>query len=230
MKKRKNFSKIITVGITGYKDKQWRDKLKEIEKFKISRASLFLERFTKRQRDKIYRALLKSKIKEIPLVHIRNDMTRDELVFLAKNYNQPYFTIHESGFKYLDKWRGFHKNLYLEMNYDNYVSAKVKVEKIGGFCVDLAHFKAGEEKFSKDFEYVAFIAETKNKKKYFKCNHISGYSFARNSDLHTPKNLKDFDYLKTLPEFLFGDVMAIEVDNSIAEQLKFKEYISKILN
>jgi len=227
MEKRKNLSKIITVGITGYKDRHWQDKLKEIEKLKISRASLFLERFTKRQRDKIYQALLKSKIKEIPLVHIRNDMTRDELIFLAEKYHQPYFTIHESSFKYLDKWRGFHKNLYLEMDYDNYVSAKVKVEKVGGFCVDLAHFKAGEEKFSKDFEYVI---EMKNKKQYFKCNHISGYSFAGNHDIHAPKNLKDFDYLETLPKFLFGDVMAIEVDNSIAEQLKFKKYLVKILN
>ncbi len=227
MKKREKFSRIITVSITGYRDEQWRSKLKEIEKFKISRASLFLERFTKRQRDKIYQALLKSKIKEIPLVHIRNDMARDELVFLAKKYRRPYFTIHESSFKYLDKWRGFHKNLYLEMNYDNYVSAKVKVGKVGGFCVDLAHFKAGEEKFSKDFEYVV---EMRKKEQYFKCNHISGYSFARNSDIHFPKNLKDFDYLKTLPEFLFGDVMAIEVDNGIAEQLKFKDYLVKMLS
>ena len=40
------------------------------------------------------------------------------------------------------------------MNFDNFVSKKVKVEKIGGFCVDLAHFKVAMEKLSKDFEYV----------------------------------------------------------------------------
>ena len=227
MKKQSKFSKIITVSITGYSDRQWQSKLKEIEKFKISRVSLFLTRFNKRQRKRIYQALLKSKIKEIPLIHIRNDMSREELVFLAKRYHQPYFTIHENSFRYFDKWKGFHKNFYLEMNFDNYISSDVKIEKIGGFCVDLAHFKIEEEKFSKEFEYVTKRAK---KRGYFKCNHISGYSYNRNVHFHIIKNLKDFDYLKTLPRFLFGNVMAIEVDNSIAEQLKFKEYIIKMLS
>ena len=51
------------------------------------------------------------------------------------------------------------------MDTDDFVSKKVKVEKIGGFCVDLAHFKVGMEKLSKDFEYVF---ERKGIHKYFK--------------------------------------------------------------
>lgn len=227
MVKQRDFSKRILVGITGFREKDWKNKLKEIDKFKITKVSLFLERFSRKQREKIYQALLDSRIKEIPLVHIRNDMKKEELAFLSKNFGSSYFTIHEDGFKIMKKWRGFYKDLYLEMNTDSFISQSVRVERIGGFCVDLSHFKIEAAKWSKEFEYIFKRRKTLH---YFDCNHLNGYSPEKNTDLHRVKSLKDFDYLKTLPEFLFGDVIALEVDNSIAEQLKFKKYLSELLN
>src|SRR3989344_7639558 len=225
--KRGNFSKRILVSITGWKDSHWKNKLEEVEKFKIRRIALFLEIFKKDHRRDIYEALLSSKVKEIPLVHIRHDMTKDELKFLYKNFKSRYFTIHENSFKILKKWNGFYKNLYLEMDYNNFIPKNVNINKIGGFCVDLSHFKASEEKFTKEFEYIV----KRNKiHKYFKCNHLNGYSYERNIDLHTIKSLKDFDYLKTLPKFLFGKYIGLETYNSIKEQLSFKMYLVKILN
>lgn len=225
--KEKDFSKRILVGITGYKNEHWQDKLKELEKLKVSKVSLFLERFKKNQREEIYSALLNSKIKEIPLVHIRNDMKKEELVFLKKNFNSYLFTIHESSFRLMEKWKGFYKDLYLEMNTDNYLAQIVEVEKIGGFCVDLSHFKIEMTKWSKEFAYIFERRETSH---YFDCNHLNGYDPKKNTDMHIVKNLKDFDYLKTLPKFLFGDIIALEADNSIAQQLKFKKYLSETLN
>ncbi|MBU2634102.1 MAG: hypothetical protein KJ674_02555 [Nanoarchaeota archaeon] len=224
---KRGFSDRLLVSITGWKDIHWENKLKEIDKFKLKKVALFLEIFKeKEQRKEIYEALLNSKIKEIPLVHIRNDMEKSELDFLYKNFKSRYFTIHESSFNILKKWRGYYKNLYLEMNYDNFVSDKLDVSKIDGFCVDLSHFKCAEEKFSKEFEY---IVKRSKIHRYFKCNHINGYSYKLNVDVHTIRNLKEFDYLKTLPKFLFGDYIGIEVFNSIKEQLKFKKYLVKML-
>lgn len=225
--KQKDFSKRIIVGITGYKDIHWQSKLKEIKKYKIVEVALFLERFKRDQRQKIYKALLNSNIKKIPLVHISNDMTKKELNFLVKHFSSKYFTIHEDSFKILKKWRGYYKKLFLEMNTDNFVSHSVKVNKIGGFCVDLAHFKVEEEKWSKEFEY---IIQKRKEPNLFACNHLNGYSYKKNTDLHTIKSLKDFDYLKTLPKFLFGNKIGLECDNSISEQLKFKKYLVKMLN
>lgn len=223
---KKELTDSIIVGITGNKDIHWKSKLAEIEKFKIDRVSLFLEQFsTKIQRKNIYKAILGSRIKEIPLIHIRNEMDKDEISFLLKEFKNPYLTIHESSFKYMGKWKGLHKNLYLEMNYDNNVPGNVDVKKIGGFCVDLAHFKASEERWTKEFLYES----SKDKRRYFKCNHISGFSFKKNRDVHSVKNKEDFNYLKTLPEFVFGRVIAIEIYNSIAEQLEFKKHIIKLL-
>ena len=218
----------VLLSITGCEEKDWQDKLKEIEVLKIKEVALFLEIFEKDQREKIYKSLLSSKIKSIPLAHIRHDMTKDELEFLKKNYKTKYFTIHERNFvdDEIEKWKGFYKNIYLEMNFDNFVSKKVKVEKIGGFCVDLAHFKVAMEKLSRDFEYVF---KRKKIHKYFKCNHLNGWNSEKNVDMHTIHNLKDFDYLKTLPKFVFGNTIAFETFNSIKEQLEFKKYITELL-
>lgn len=230
-----NFNKRILVSITGRTEKEWQDKLNEINNLKgldgkkITEIVLFLEIFGKEQREKIYQALLQSPIKSIPLVHIRHDMDKSELQFLKKNFKTKYFTIHEINFQHNDilKWKGFYKQLCLEMNYDNFVSGKVKVKNIDGFCVDLAHFKAGMERLNKDFGYVY---NRKDIIKYFDCNHLNGYNPDTQKDMHTIYNLKDFDYLRNLPNFVFGKIIALETFNSIKEQLKFKKYLTKLLN
>ena len=224
---KKDFSKRILVGITGYRDRDWKSKIKEIDKFKLAKVSLFLERFKKGQRKEIYSGLLDSKIKKIPLVHIRHDMDKEELKFLAENFGSKYFTIHEDGFRIMERWKGFYKDLYLEMNYDGFVPDSVEVARIGGFCIDLSHFKAAAAKWSDDFDYVFERRKTSH---YFDCNHLNGYDPKKKIDMHVVKSLKDFEYLKTLPKFLFGDIIGIEVDNSIADQLRFKKYLVKLLN
>jgi len=219
----KSFENRILLGITGAKEKDWQDKLKDLKKLRIKEAALFLERFDQGQRKKIYRALLDSTLKKIPLVHIRNDMEVEELVFLEEKFKTKYFTIHESSFNFLKKWPGFEKKLYLEMNANNYISQKVIVEKIGGFCVDLSHFRIAITSWTKEFDYTYFRKE----KAIFACNHLNGYSEKKNTDLHAVKSLKDFDYLKTLPNFLFGKIIALEMENSIPQQIKFKKFLGK---
>ncbi len=221
-----NFEKRILLGITGIEENDWKDKLNDINKLGISEATLFLTRFDQSQRKKNYRTLLDSTLKNIPLVHIRNDMEIEELVFLENKFKTKYFTIHEKSFGFLNKWPGFQKKLYLEMDTNNYISQKVMVEKIGGFCVDLSHFKLAQTQWTKEFDYTYFRKEKAN----FGCNHLTGCCAEKNADLHTIKSLKDFNYLKTLPKFLFGKVIGLEISNSISQQIKFKKYLVKLLN
>ncbi|MBR9704800.1 hypothetical protein GOV12_05285 [Candidatus Pacearchaeota archaeon] len=222
----KDFEKSIIPGITSFNGKGWKRKLMEVEKLGITRVGLFLEEIDSRNNNELFDLLLKSNIKEIPLVHIKESTTCEDINFLIKNFKSKYFTIHESDFKNLEKWKSLYKKLFLEMNFDDYVSKNVKVKKIGGFCIDLSHFKASWDLITDDFKYVI---ERKNFKKYFKCNHLNGYSYKENRDLHRINSLKNFDYLKSLPSFIFGDVIALEMYNSISEQLKFKKYIVKML-
>jgi hypothetical protein len=217
-------SREILVGITGKNIQELKEKIIEIEKFKIKKISLFLTFLNPIEKNKIYELLLSSNIKEIPLVHLRNDMNRNEINFFIEKFNTKCFTIHESSFKYLKKWKDFEKKLFIEFNYDNKISKKVDVDKIGGFCIDLSHFKASKERQTKEYLYIL-----KHKNKLFFGNHLNGYNPKIKCDMHFVNSIKNFDYLRTLPKFIFGKYIALEMFNQISEQLKYKEYLEKFL-
>ena len=222
----KDFSERILLSMTGRTSREVVSKILSINKKQINTAALFFESVKESDRDSIYLALEKSNIKKIPLIHIRGDVSKDEIKFFKDKYKTKYFTIHEDEAVKMKKWTGYHKDLYLEMNTDNFVSKKIDIDKLGGFCIDLSHFKVEEQKWSKEFLYIL----SKRKKSVFACNHINGYSYKKNCDLHVVKDLMSFNYLNTLPEFLFGKMIAIETYNSIDSQIKFKNYLIKLLD
>lgn len=217
----------IVPSITGENVEECIGKINEIKKFKLSEVALFLEKLKFSDRCLIYASLKKSGIKNIPLVHLRSDMTREEVKMLLNNYKVKYFTIHEDYFNTINNWRGFYKKLHLEMSTDNYVAPNVQVNKIGGFCVDLAHYKKQSVLNNKDYEY---IHNHRKNLKLFACNHLSGYNPITNMDMHKVKSKKNFLYLNKLPSFIFGKLIAFEIDNSIEEQLSYKPYIVSLLN
>jgi len=223
---KESFLDKIYLGITGGENIDWQSKLKEINQLRIKEAAVFLERFDKKERDNFYRFLVKSTLKKVPLVHLREDVEKNEIKFFIDKYQTHYFNIHEEHFALLDKWKGYWDKLYLEMDCSGGVAKEVKVRRIGGFCVDLAHFKAA---IARGLEEAHYIFVRRNKIK-FTCNHLCGYSEPKTRDKHFVDSLRDFDYLTTLPKYVFGKILAIEVENSIKDQIKFKEYIAKILN
>jgi hypothetical protein len=219
-------SKKILVSLTGKTLFGFKKKLLEVEKYKIKEVALFLEFYSKKQKKKIYELLLNSNIKKIPLVHARNDMELKEFKFLIKNFKTEYFNIHEESFKYLEKWRSIHKKLLLELNYNNIIPSKKDISRIRGFCIDLSHFKAAQDRGTLEYNLILDYRKHKNK---FLANHLNGYSKLFKKDLHYLVSLKQLDYLKELPKFLFGKYIALEMFNSIKQQLKFKKYLYKFL-
>jgi len=219
-------SKRILIGVTGKTSKDWEEKLLGIEKNKINEFALFLEMFNKKERRKIYSALLSMNAKRIPFVHIKNEMEKFELKLLQDNFGTEYFNMHENSFPYINRWEGFHKKILVEFNYNNKIPPYVHVEKMGGFCIDLSHFKASQILWTSEFEY---IYKRKKHTEWFIANHLNGFDPVKIKDKHTITSIKDFDYLKTLPKFLFGKYIVLEVFNSINEQILFKEYLIKLL-
>ncbi|MDP2934303.1 MAG: hypothetical protein Q8N59_00825 [bacterium] len=221
-----DFSKKIYPSLTGATNSDWQSKLREIEDSKITEIAVFLSLFDKKERDHLYKFLLKSSIKKVPLVHLRDDSDSEDVEFFVKNFETKCFNIHEGFFEFLDKWNGHWDKIYLEMNYNNEIPKDVDVEKIAGFCIDFSHLKTAIARGSKEANY---ILSRKGKMK-IACNHLNGYDSVNNEDKHNVTDLKDFDYLTTLPKYVFGEIIAIETYNSIEEQLKFKEYLVKLLN
>ncbi|MBR9705156.1 hypothetical protein GOV12_07120 [Candidatus Pacearchaeota archaeon] len=215
----------LLIGLTAKKGKGYKKKLYDINKHNIKRIALFIEEIKPKKRKKLYKLLEKSCVKEIPLVHIRDDTTKDELKYLKNKYKTKYFTIHEHNFNNLKIWKNYYKNLYLEFNYDDYIPKKVNIDKIAGFCIDISHFKASMERFTKELIYII----SKRNKNIFNCNHINGFDGKKLRDKHHIKSIKDFDYIKTVPNFIFGKTVALEMYNSIEDQLKYKKYLEKVL-
>jgi len=215
----------ILLSITGTESFDWASKLEEINKHKIDEVAIFLESFDKKERDNLYRLLLKSTIKTVPFVHLRDDVTKEEIQFFIDHFKTRHFNIHEEHFKKLDQWQGYWDKLYLEMNFDDELEKDVKVRKIGGFCIDLAHLKAA---ISRGTEEAAYFF---NKKGDYDvaCNHLNGYAPLEMKDIHLVKDLSAFDYLTTLPRDAFGKIIALEVYNSIEEQIKFRDHVSRLL-
>jgi len=223
---KQSFADKIYLGLTGEVNADWQKKLEEINELGIEEIAVFLERFDCKERDNFYKFFTRSSIKKVPFVHLRHSVGVDEVKFFIENYGTRHFNIHEESFDILDKWKGYWDKLYLEMNYDGKIAKNVEVKRIGGFCVDLAHFKTA---IARGKEEAYYIYMQRNKMK-FACNHLSGYTEKKTRDLHVVRNFKDFDYLTTLPKYVFSEIIALEVDNSIKEQIKYKEYIAKLLD
>lgn len=217
--------KKLLVSITGRNRADWQNKLLEIKHYHIREVALFLEWLTPAESRGLQEALKSSCIKKIPLVHLRHSTTRQEVNFYARHFGTRYFTIHENHFPLLEQWRGHYRQLYLELNFDNHVASYVKVRRIGGFCLDLAHFAAEIARQTAEYRYILDHLRTVPTS----CNHISGYSIPRQKDLHTIGAVHDFDYLGTLPHAVFSRLLAIEVLNPIADQLRYHTYIRSIL-
>jgi len=221
-----DFSDKIYPSITGFTNSDWQSKLQEIEEFKITEVAVFLSLFDKKERNHLYKFLLKSSIKKIPLVHLRDDSDSKDVEFFVKNFQTECFNIHEGFFRFLDRWKGCWDKIYLEMNYDNTVIKDVDVEKIAGFCIDLSHLKTAIARGSEEANYIL----SKKGKMKIACNHLNGFDCMGNEDKHIVTDLKDFDYLTTLPKDVFSKIIALEVYNSIKEQLEFKKYLVGMLN
>jgi len=86
---KKDWSKRILLSITGGTEKEWRDKLNEINILKLDTVALFIECYPKSQRKLLYEALEGSCVKNIPLVHIRHDTDRKEIEYLNQKYHNP---------------------------------------------------------------------------------------------------------------------------------------------
>lgn len=205
----------------------WQAKIKEVRALNLRKVCVFPETLLMRERKKLYRELINSPITTVPLVHIRDDFQKWELEFFKKYYQTRHFNVHEHSFNNIKQgqWRGFQKYLYLEYNYNNRIAEEVNVGKIGGLCLDLAHFWSAKNREAKEF-----IRSREEIKKFrLGANHLSGYDKIRKKDRHTISSLSFFDYLKKVPRQYFSNIIAIEIFNPISEQLKFKRYIENII-
>ncbi len=227
----------IFLSITTTRNSNWREKIKEAKKLGLREVCLFLTCLIKKEREEFYKLLEKTKIKRIPLVHLRSDMKIEELDYLVENYKTEIFNIHseaEYPLEYdLEKYIGF---IYIEnagIKKTGRCFNEEEVKRFAGICLDISHLENEKKVYSDIYESNLKIIE-----KYpCGCNHISAVKRKPFKDQYEPKrydshsfdDLSEFDYLKKYPARYFSKIIALELENSLKEQLAARDYIMNLL-
>lgn len=222
---RKIFPTITTTSQSS--DFNWRTKIKEINKLGLQEVALFLTCLKEKERKELYQCLKKSTVKSIPFIHLRSDMKLHELDYFVGNYATKVFNIHtRTEYPLVYDYSKYKDIIYIENTH--YIFETKELEDYGGICLDFSHMEndrlLNKERFERNIEIM---------EKYpIGCNHISSIqkqthidNGENRYDSHYLNKLSDLDYLKNYPLRYFSRFIAIELENSIEEQLLAKNYI-----
>ena len=219
--------------ITTTSGSDWKAKIREINDLNIKEIALFPTCLNEEERKTLYSLILQSTIKRIPFVHLREDMKISELDYLIKKYNTQVFNIHsEKQFPARADWEKYKNIICIENTQANFLDEE-EVKRWGGICLDFSHLEDNQildkEKYENDLRIIS---------KYpIRCNHISTIKekFIVDEDgriqytSHTLHDRSELDYLKKYPIEFFSEFCAMELDNTIADQLAAIDYITSLL-
>lgn len=230
----------ILLGLTTCLNSEWKNKIKEIDKFGIKELALFPTMLKIDQRKELYNLLEKTNLKEIPHVHLRDDMEEWEVEFLIGKYKANLFNIHpsESGYNYVIKSK-YKNKIFVENQAKLNETFFNVLNNCGGLCIDFSHWEdKGEIQKNEGYEKMEELI----KKYKIGCCHISAisenileeYNYEINKiifchDLHIMNDLNQLNYIKKYLKYL-PEYVSIELENSFEEQLEVKEYLEKIIN
>ncbi len=222
--------------ITTTQGSDWQAKVKEIDKLGLKQAALFLTCLDRpQQRKKLYSLLEKTKLKKIPFVHLRSDMLLSELDYLVEKWGTRVFNLHKSkeyAFKY-DYVKYSQDKAPICIENTGFMLDEQEVKKMAGICLDLSHLE--DDRLLRPDIYKQTISLLK---KYpVGCNHISAVQKQSHPDeqgkhwhsMHYLDDLAELDYLKKYPKSYFSNYIAIELENTLAEQLKIIDHLLIIL-
>jgi len=211
----------------------WRQRIKEAKELKITEVCAFPTCLDAEQRKKFHQLLEDAGIKSIPLYHLRSDSEVWELEYLEKNFQIGVYNTHNSErFPITIDYGDYRKKIYIENS-----SALLDNGKITGFagiCIDYSHLENDRFLYKDRYEHNIKIIDDHQ----CGCGHLSAIRekpfYAPDLkemcyDAHSFKDLSEFDFLKRyLPKY-HPPILALELENTLTEQLKAREYILKMI-
>lgn len=220
--------------ITAINKSRWRKKIEETEKLKLREVFLFLTPLDIKERREMYELLNKTKVEKIPFVHIRSDMELWELDYLIEHYKTEIFNIHSiRQYPLLYNYDKYKHMIYIE-NSTVFPLQEKEIKDFAGICLDISHLEN-----TRLIDQNAYEDNINLLEKYpIGCNHISAIKklpFSKKDsprlrhDCHDLEDLSELDYVKTYPLNYFSPFIAIELEDSIKEQLNAKDYIIDLL-
>ena len=198
----------------------------------LKEAALFPTAINKKEREELYQLLEKSSLESIPFAHLRSDMEPREIDYLIKRYHTEVFNIHTQRENPLIYDYSKYKNIiYIENVY--YPLNEQGLKNFGGICLDFSHLETDRLLHKETFKQNVKMLENYP----IGCNHISAIKRETHLDEmgkvryddHHLKNLSELDYLKKYPLKYFALFVAVELENSIKEQLAARDYIIDLI-
>lgn len=171
---------------------------------------------------------------QIPFVHARNDMSVQEFHLLQTKFGTKRFNLHSPRYHLFPQSHDSLKGVIAIENAGPELQPQ-DVQGFAGLCLDLSHLETDRRLQRENYEQVLSLVKTYG----VKANHISASgdeaylsSYDPFGQLHYDKHwmdkLSEIDYIKNYPEECFGEFVAIELENPLAEQLKIKERIEQL--
>ncbi len=230
--KKRDFLVSITTTKSNESSRSWKEKVEEADRLELERIALFPTCLEKKEREELYKAVKLSKIKEVPFVHLRSDMSGEELDFLVSDFKTQVFNIHSKKEYPYPVGCSKHKDMIYVENVYNPLNER-ELDNFAGICLDFSHLENDRLLNKKNFLYNREVL--KNYK--IGCNHLSAVGSVLELDIegfyrydkHYLKKLSETDYLKRYPLRYFSHFCAIELENSPKEQLEVIDYIYNIL-
>lgn len=211
----------IYVSITTILD-NWQQMIRDINKLNITEACFFPTSVIPKYRPQIYRALEKSCLKRIPLVHLKTDFTLDELHYFQDRWQTRFFNIHSKKQYPLENDLSSRKDAVLMEN--SSVHHDNEPGEWGGLCLDFSHLEIARHYHPNLFSQTQISIN-----KYpIKAAHLGAFHCDPRKTEHLYTELSQFDYLKQYKHY-FPELCALELENSIPQQLAAKEYLEQIL-
>lgn len=225
----------IYPSITTTRRADWHQMIKDVTALNLTEVCLFPTCLDYTAMQELYKLLEDSTIKSIPFVHLRGeDMSKEEIEYLIRTFKTKVFNIHTSALPVLKTGLvDYIKQIYIE-NHPFIDLSEETIKQVAGVCIDFSHLEESKRMFPT--VYKANLSMIKQFPSG--CAHLSAVrdQMYHDDDLkrdlysnHLLEKLSDMDYLKNYPAEFFPPILAIELENPLAQQLEIIDYIKKML-
>ena len=218
----------------GKGDCTWRRKLREIPELGLQTVAVFLTGLRASERSEFYRELEQAAAEvglRVPFVHAVSTMGDEEFRYLRDRFGTERFNLHpvkEFPLQH-ELSREVRSWIYIENSSIEAPLAREDLDGFAGLCIDLSHLE--DMRRSNPAAYrqtIDLLSGTP-----IGANHISAVSDIPANMIgevpvyskHLLEDLSEVSYLRRAPRAALSDLCAIELENSLAEQLLIREEI-----
>jgi len=233
----------ILLGLTTTPGSDWHGKIEEIKKFGIKKVALFPTFIGAEKRKELYELLEDTEDLKISHVHLRNDMTNEEIEYFINKYDTEVFNIHPQNklYSFSDDFLKYADRIFLENLI--MIPAEDELRKYAGLCIDLSHWEDCTLQQNMDYNESSIPYDeamvSRIKKFPVGCCHVSAIKNQLHPDVGMPGRMEycehmldeisEVDYVKKYIKYL-PKYISLELENCFEEQLKVKKYLEEILN